>query len=226
MKVGAKMRVGSRGASAIRVSGVRALTPALSQRERGNYGPRLDDRMPLATTRSARSVSPYRDGFTLIELMVVITVIAIVTAVMVTEMGGTYEDALLRANARKLIDVCDAASNRAIAAQQAQVLKIDSASGHFAVRAKARELDEKDAFLTEGDLDKRIRFMVREPARGDDVDESEQAEQETELGAVTFYPDGSADAREFTFRDRAGVELVLRINPTTSRVRIMEMAEQ
>jgi type II secretion system protein H len=167
-------------------------------------------------------------AFTLVELLVVITVIAVLTGVMVAEMGGTYEDALLRTNARKLIDVCDAASNRAIAAQQAQVLKIDAASGHFAVRAKAREIDEKEAFLTEGDLDQRIGLKIREPAHVEDsdADESEQSEQPTELGTVMFYPDGSADAREFTFRDRAGVEVVLRINPTTSRVRIVEMAEQ
>ena len=186
------------------------------------------NRSPWASSRRARSDAPYHAGFTLVELLVVITVIAVLTGVMVAEMGGTYEDALLRTNARKLIDVCDAASNRAIAAQQTHVLKIDAASGHFAVRAKAREIDEKEAFLTEGDLDQRIALSIREPARAEDsdADESEKSEQASELGTVMFYPDGSADAREFTFRDRAGVEVVLRINPTTSRVRIVEMAEQ
>ena len=46
-----------------------------------------------------------RNAFTLVELMIVITVIAIITGVMALEMTGTYEDALLRTNSRKLIDV-------------------------------------------------------------------------------------------------------------------------
>ena len=42
-------------------------------------------------------------GFTLIELMIVIILIGIFTGLMVGEMRGTFEDALLRSTARKLI---------------------------------------------------------------------------------------------------------------------------
>ena len=96
--------------------------------------------------------------------MVVITVIAIVTGVMVMEMGGTYEDALLRTNARKLIDVCDAASNRAIAAHQAQVLQIDANSGHFSVRAKAQDIGRKGRVGDGRRFGQANWLMIREPA--------------------------------------------------------------
>lgn len=168
-------------------------------------------------------------AFTLVELMVVITVIAILTGVMVLEMGGSYEDALLKSNARKLIDVCDAASNRAIAVHQAQILKIDVSSGKFVVKAKAQEAEESDAQVTEGELDKRIALMIRQPEReeqDEDVDATDGDGDAVKSDVITFYPDGSADAREFLLRDRAGVELLLRMNPTTSRVRIVEMAER
>src|SRR3954465_734831 len=175
--------------------------------------------------RRARSDAPYR-AFTLVELMVVMMVIAIVTGVMVLEMGGSYEDALLRANARKLIDLCDAASNRAIAVHQAQALKIDAASGKFVVRTKAQETEESDAQVTEGELDKRIGLMIRQPEREPDSEPAEESENPDAVKSDTilFYPDGTADAREFLLRDRAGAELLLRINPTTSRVRVIEMA--
>ena len=171
---------------------------------------------------------PFQSAFTLVELMVVITVIAIVTGVMVLEMGGSYEDALLKSNARKLIDVCDAASNRAIAVHQAQILKIDAASGKFVVKAKAQEAEESDAQVTEGELDKRIALMIRQPEREEEAEDVEGApvDDAAKSDVITFYPDGSADAREFLLRDRAGVELLLRMNPTTSRVRIIEMAAQ
>src|SRR5207253_2518338 len=142
-------------------------------------------------------------AFTLVELMVVITIIAVITAVMALEMTGTHEDALLRSNARKLIDVCDAASNRAIAVRQAQVLKIDAKSGKFFVQSKSK--GEGDDEVIQGELDSRIALMIREPERDDEAEESERP---TQMGAITFNPDGSADACEFLFRDRAGVELV------------------
>lgn len=165
-----------------------------------------------------------RRAFTLVELMIVITIVAVLTGVMALEMTGTYEDALLRTNARKLIDVCDAASNRAIAIRQPQVLRINATSGKFILEPKSRDTEGADAEVTQGELDTRISLKIREPARGDE--EAEGPEQPTQIDTITFYPDGSADAREFLFRDRAGVELVLRINPTTSRVRIIEMAAQ
>jgi type II secretion system protein H len=166
---------------------------------------------------------PHSKAFTLVELMVVMVIIGIIAAVMVLEMGGSYEDALLRSNARKLIDLCDAASNRAIAAHQAQTLKIDAMSGKFFVRAKALEAEGEEWQIIEGELDKRIALMIREPERGE---ETEETEEPVKRDTIVFYPDGTADAREFLLRDRAGVELLLRMNPTTSRVRIIEMAAQ
>jgi hypothetical protein len=126
-----------------------------------------------------------------------------------------------------LIDVCDAASNRAIATHQTQTLRIDEKSGRFAVRAKAQEVDERDATFTEGELDQRIALIIREPKRDAETEEMEtETAATTQLDTISFYPDGSADAREFLLRDRAGVELALRINPASSRVRIIEMAAQ
>lgn len=168
---------------------------------------------------------PANSGFTLVELMVVITVIGIVTAVMVAEMGGTFEDALLRSNARKIIDVCDAASNRAISVRQTQALRIDPTSGKFEVRPRLTDEDrseDSEPPTAEGELDSRIALLIREAK----LEESEDEEPSAQTDAIQFYPDGTADAREFVFRDREGVELLLRINPVTSRVRIVEPPPQ
>jgi type II secretion system protein H len=174
-----------------------------------------------------RFAAPNRNAFTLVELMVVLTIIAIVTGVMVLEMGGTYEDALLRTNARKLIDVCDAASNQAVATHQAQTLRIDVKSGRFSLQPKAREVNERGAAITQGELDQRIALLIREPQREEESDgpnDVEDSDTPAQMDTIVFYPDGSADGREFLFKDRAGVELLLRINPMTSRVRVIEMA--
>src|SRR3569832_1357202 len=123
-----------------------------------------------------RFAASMQKAFTLVELMVVMTVIAIVTSVMVLEMGGTYEDALLRTNARKLIDVCDSASNQAVATHQAQTLRIDAKSGRFSVQPKAQALNESDAVIVQGELDPRIALVIREPQRNEESDSSNDGE--------------------------------------------------
>ena len=65
-----------------------------------------------------------RAGFTLIELMVVITIIGIVTAVMIPEMKGSYQDALLRSTSRELINAFDLAYSRAVSLNQGEVVVV------------------------------------------------------------------------------------------------------
>jgi predicted secreted protein len=40
--------------------------------------------------------------------------------------------------------------------------------------------------------------------------------------AISFYPDGTADAAEIQLRDRDGFQLLLQLNPVTGRVHITE----
>lgn len=166
--------------------------------------------------------------------MVVIVIIGITAAVIVSEMGGTFEAELLRSNAHKIMDACDAASNRAIAVHQPQLLRIDSASGRFAIAPKNPEFEKEETGIDTagsfGELDTRVSLAIREPQSSDEESDEVNASEErsndhAHSDAITFYPDGTADAREFFLRDRAGVELVLRINPVTGRVRILDDQE-
>ncbi len=173
-----------------------------------------------------------KNGFTLVELMVVVVIIAISTAVMVGSMHGTFEETLLRANARKIMDACEAASNRAISARDAQLLRFDSAGGRFAIVSRHPNAEaspgEIDTAGAAGELDDRIQLVIHEPQDTGEEQEAlpveEERQRKAQADVMTFYPDGTCDAREFSLRDRAGVELVLRINPITSRVRVLEMA--
>jgi type II secretion system protein H len=172
------------------------------------------------------------EGFTLVELMIVVTIIGIMSAVIVVEMRGSYEDALLRTTARKVIDLCDTASTRAISVHQPYVLRFESASGRYFLRPKAQNPDEagidaKTEMPVEGELDTRIALVIREPQEEEQTGEETpviagERERRSRADAITFYPDGTADAREFSFRDRTGVELQMRLNPITGRVRIVE----
>lgn len=176
-------------------------------------------------------------GFTLIELMVVIMIIGVMSAAIVTEMRGSFDDALLRGTARKVIDLCDTASARAISVHQPYILKFDSAAGRYVIRPKAENptdvgIARETEMPVEGELDSRITMDIREVQASEEQPDSEtpaiaaERDRRARADVINFYPDGTADAREFFFRDRTGVELQLRLNPVTGRVRIVEPAAE
>ena len=178
-----------------------------------------------------------RCGFTLIELMVVLVLIAVLSGVMIAEMSGTFEDALLRSTAREVMSACAIASSRSITILQPHTLVLDPRENRYAIERPARDEENASSMRTlrdapggEGALDERITVAIRNPLAPVTRESEERTrptnpEAEERTGTITFYPDGTADAREIVLRDRAGVELILRVNPVTARVRVVKPEE-
>ena len=199
----------------------------------------------MATRRflNGRPVQPadYCSAFTLIELMVVIVLIGIMTAMILPEMKGTYEDALLRSTGRELVSVCGLASSHAVSVNQAHRLHFDPKTGHYSIergtsdhRTESRSVSAREVPGGEGELDTRIAIEIYKSGdAATDVPEqdsapvpSSHAQAGRQDDGITFYPDGTADASEIVLRDRDGFRLALRINPVTARVRIIELARE
>jgi type II secretion system protein H len=180
-------------------------------------------------------------GFTLIELMVVIVLIGIMTAMIIPEMKGTYEDALLRSTSRELVNVLNLAYSRAVSLNQPYRVRLEERTGKYFTEKRVRETERGDEFVrvkdvtgSEGELDTRISIRFHKP---DDLPPEGQDEaapalrgREGELPAqeagIAFYPDGTADPGEFLLRDRDGFRLVLQVNPITARVHIVELGRE
>ena len=167
------------------------------------------------------------------ELMVVIVIIAIMTAVIVPEMKGTFEDALLRSAGRDLVNVCSLANSRAVSLNHDCRVQINPATGRYVLERKVRDGGRElfvpltDVSGAEGKLDARIKIEVRSP------DEMLPAELSRNAGAlddsataISFYADGTADKAEIRLRDRAGFQLVMQLNPVTSRIQMGELARE
>ena len=167
------------------------------------------------------------------ELMVVLVLIAVMTAVIIPEMRGSYEEALLRSTSRNLVGAFDAASSRAITLNQIQRIHLDAGNGRYYLEKNKRSDDRSSApptspLETEGALDKRIAYEVHpsdEPDKSSARETSENLEENQEqstANTISFYPDGTADARDIVLKDRQGFRLVLRLNPVTARVKVLD----
>ena len=170
-----------------------------------------------------------RPGFTLIELMVVLLLIAIMSAMIIPAMHGTYEDALLRSTARKLIDVMNLANSRAVTLNQTFQVRLNATDGKYLLEPMRRAAANAPSQFTplEGLFDKRISVVVRDPASAPLSEaEEEDGDGRPQTGQISFYPDGTADNRELLLRDRDGFQLALRINPITARVQIVEQPRE
>jgi len=177
-------------------------------------------------------------GFTLIELMVVLVLIGIMTALIIPELKGTYEDAVLRSSSRELVDVFNLAYSRAVSINQLHRVRLDRHSGRYLVERRANGGETGVHFVPlrdvpgcEGKIDARISISFQKP--GEEITESADRDGTGDSGdgiraenrddAIGFYPDGTADPGEIVLQDRDGFRLALRINPATARVRLVEL---
>ena len=175
-------------------------------------------------------------GFTLIELMVVITIIGIMTAMMIPEMKGSFQDALLRSSSRELINVFDLAYSRAVSLNQVRRVRLDEKTGRYLVEKLTQENGQEDFVPADdvpgnrGQLDSRIAVEFQ-PAGGRAPDDNTTTEAPAmgngpEAATIAFYPDGTADSGAVLLRDREGFRLLLQINPVTARVQVVEMERE
>jgi len=177
-----------------------------------------------------------RLGFTLIELMVVIVLIAIMTAVIIPEMRGTFEDALLRSASRDLVNVCGVAHSRAVSFGEPHRVRLDPRTGKYRLEHQPENapapgfVPARDVPGGEGKIDSRITVRLRQAGEGAPTEPTTVASSPGEDDAttpagdpvITFYPDGTADAVEIQLQDREDFRLLLRINPVTARLRVVD----
>lgn len=179
-------------------------------------------------------------GFTLIELVVVLVLMAVLSAMIIPEMRGTLEGELLRSTSRELIRGLSLANSQSITVNQPHRFVIDRERHQYRVEKLARSSEEGGGFVpvrgvpgTQGAFSERITIEFKPPGSATDeagapalppTDNRPEAGG-TEPGgtAIRFFPDGTAEGVEIQLRDRDGFGLALRLKPATARVRIVEL---
>lgn len=173
---------------------------------------------------------PNRAGFTLVELMIVMVIIAVMTALMLPEMKGSYEEAMLKSNARKLSAAFSTAYSKAISTHQMHRVRLDINQAKLFVEARTGEtempyLPLKEFDRKEGQLHPNVSLQFHEPKQGFNGDPSAVIETVTAPqnntqpdNVFVFQPDGTCEGKDIEMRDRSGFGLMIHLNPITSRV--------
>jgi type II secretion system protein H len=173
-----------------------------------------------------------RGGFTLVELIVVLVIMGIMAAMIIPQMQGSYEDALLRSSGRKIISVLNLTYAQAVSHNQPHRLRLDSHTGKYFVEKRVRGLTQNDGFAAvkdlaggEGTIDPRISLELRRTVE-ETVDENALAGAQSSAAGpaenIGFFADGTADGTEILLKDRAGFKLVLQVSAVTGRVQIVD----
>lgn len=173
-------------------------------------------------------------GFTLVELLIVIVIMAILSAVIVPEMKGMLEGELLHSTSRKLTRALGTAYRESVTSNRPHRLRIDASQGRFLIERRATLEESPTGFVpltdtadAKGTWDRRIRLEITEIEEDSEAEESPspRPENETESvsDAILFKPDGTTERREIQLRDRQGFGIGLRLNPITSRVKLVTL---
>ena len=187
-------------------------------------------------------LSPKRGGFTLVELMIVLILIGIMTAMIVSEMKGSMDDAKLRSASRGLMDAFRVAYSQAVTLNTPHRVRVDVKGGRYVVERKSAGGAERGGFIPvqdapggEGRFDPSLTVEVLEldQQESESTEEPLPPEENEEQGpppldkdAIFFYADGTADPRRVVMRDKDGFGLALRIQPATARAQIVKLERE
>ena len=196
-------------------------------------------RLPTSNSRFRLAARPRRtNGFSLVELTVVLVILAVMVLLILPELRGTFEGELLRSTGRQLTRAMHLAYSQSVTVHQPHRVRIDTREGRYVLERPAEEgssnfVPLRDLPGAEGKLDPRITLEIR--PRMDATEGQEQGMEppppapDDSAGPgqwIAFYPDGTADPREILLRDREGFGFALRINPVTARVNLEDLERQ
>lgn len=164
----------------------------------------------MTTMWATGSDTGRRDGFTLMELSVVVFIVAILLAVSAPRFVRSYNSALVGEMARTFATTCQFARIQAVSQQREAVVHVDAAGQKFWLTQFDRGVDggePEEQTLKVVEMSPRVRMV---------------AANEVDQGfAVVFYPNGTCDAATVVFRGtEPGSGVSVTLDPITTKAEV------
>ncbi|HVA79944.1 MAG TPA: prepilin-type N-terminal cleavage/methylation domain-containing protein [Candidatus Binataceae bacterium] len=176
-------------------------------------------RAAAISRRCADSLRGAQDGFTLLELAIVLFIMALMFTIAMPYMGS-YREAQLKSEARRMAGRASYLYDEA--ATQKVVLRMifDLDHQHYAV-ARLDPYSPNPQFVADHSMAGRM--IVMPPAVGiRDVTVADVGTFKRGIVACQFYPEGYVDATLVHLEDLSGDVMTLFFNPLTGQVTIVE----
>lgn len=146
-------------------------------------------------------------GITLLELLVAITLVAILSALIYPSFGEALSSLRMRGAARQLISACRFAKWESVARRQPYYLAVDLEKNVVGVASQSQQV------IKEIELPPSIRiFQAQKISEGGPADATQ----------FFFFPNGTAESGAITLRDERGVNLRIVIDLLTGDAKIEE----
>lgn len=150
-------------------------------------------------------------GFTLIELIVVIVIIAVASALVMPSMRSGLSGVRLEAKGRDLATLCRFARTLAVGEQRVYRIRI--------------EKEKNSIFLTDAYHEKVRSFdLTREIML--EAFKYEGEESREPIVFLNFYPNGRADEAELVLKNKQGREVIVKTDVLTGTAKLVIPREQ
>ena len=172
----------------------------------------------------------YRRGFTLLELLVVMAIIAVVTALVVPRVGNSLSNLELKASARSVAASLRYANTRAMTVKKPYLAVIDPAKNVLVVSPLGpqgnEEGDEEGPAPEEKPQSLRPRlYRLPDGVRFETREMETQGVEEGRL-VIYFWGNGTSSGGSFVLANKGGRRYLLTVDIVTSQVKIEAMADE
>lgn len=193
--------------------------------------------MKTITHCHATSSFQTRKGFSLVEMMVVIVLIAIMSSMIIPQMSGNHKDSLLKTTARDIVQTLRVAHTQAVTQGKRHWFKINQGLGQFRVEALKKGANAQfiltpvdGVYGASGEIKKGVFVSIQNAKRASPevnptyeeafIKNQQMGSQSGLESGICFHPDGTADRVIIILTDDDGFALNIEINHLTSRVSI------
>lgn len=163
-----------------------------------------------------------RRGFTLLEMTIVITILAVFMIMAIPSMRGPHSRNKLRASAREIVALTRHARSAAVLNGANATLELELDTGRYRLDLRKVHRERKKMKRKTNERAVEIWQYLHEDIFFNSVYSWDQPDEKRGIARIVFYPDGSASDSSIVLENNYERQITVVINRATSEAEIFE----